>query len=193
MANAPSKLRMFVACELPDELIEALRRVQSDLRRHTGDGLRWVRPEGIHLTLKFLGDVEMTRLEEVKTALAGAIRPFSVSLRPSRLGGFGGRRLRVVWVGLDGDVDGLSELAESIVAVLAPLGFPSEDRPFRPHLTLARVPDRVANEERHQLSALVEAHQLPDLPVAVVSQVSLIQSTLGPGGAKYRTISTYPG
>ncbi len=192
MPDAPPKLRLFVACELPGELIEALSRVQSDLRQQAGDELRWVRPEGIHLTLKFLGGVETTRLEDVKSALAGAVRPFKVSLKPNRLGGFGGRRLRVVWVGMGGDVDGLSELAQSIDDALLPLGFPSDGRPFRPHLTLARVPDRTGNEERRRLSDLVEGYELPELPWVLLSQVSLIQSALGPGGARYQTISTNP-
>jgi RNA 2',3'-cyclic 3'-phosphodiesterase len=194
-------LRLFVACELPPEAREALGRIQADLReRGAGrlpagrQGLRWVRPEGIHLTLKFLGAVSPEKAQRVADALAAAIvEPFTLDLRFDRLGSFGGRtRLRVIWVGLAGDVEELAALAETVEGALGPLGFPRESRPFAPHLTLARVPDEMGVEERSRLADLIAAYKLPAMPSLSVSEVALMQSFLLPGGARYEQRAAFP-
>ncbi len=189
---ADAQLRLFIACELPDEALNALGQVQDDLQRAGAEQVRWVRPEGIHLTLKFLGNVEAALVDDVIASLSACIQPFVFRMRPDRLGGFGGRRLRVVWVGLDGQTQELSELAKTVERALEPLGFPAERRPFAPHLTLARVRDRASATERERLSSLLGSYQLPPLPEISLSRAALIQSILGPGGATYRTISRFP-
>ena len=190
---ADAQLRLFVACELPAEVLNALSQVQDDLQRAGAEQLRWVRPEGIHLTLKFLGEIEAALVDGVVASLSAAIQPFAFRVRPDRLGGFGGRRLRVVWVGLDGQTEELSDLAKTVERALEPLGFPPERRPFASHLTLARVRERASAAERERLSSLVGSYQLPPLPEFSLSRAALIQSMLGPGGATYRTISRFPG
>jgi 2'-5' RNA ligase len=187
-------LRLFVACELPPEARDALARVQADLREKGAGRLRWVRPEGIHLTLKFLGAVAPDMAQRVTDALAAAVvEPFTLDLRFDRLGSFGGRmRLRVVWVGLAGDVEELVTLAETVEKALAPLGFPRENRRFAPHLTLARVPDDMGIEERSRLADLIAAYKLPPLPEMSISEVALMQSFLLPGGARYEQRATFP-
>src|SRR3990172_3077032 len=100
--SAPGRLRLFVACELSDEVRDALAAVQDQLRSAGAGRLRWVRPEGIHVTLKFLGEVEANRVDAIRAALRPAGEPFSIRLRPAGLGGFpsaapragGGARLR---------------------------------------------------------------------------------------------------
>ncbi len=192
-------LRLFVACELPSEALEALGRIQAELRELGAGRLRWVRPEGIHLTLKFLGAVAPDKAQRVTDALAAAIvEPFTLALRFDRLGSFGGRmRLRVIWVGLAGDVEELSALAETVEKALGPLGFPRESRPFAPHLTLARVPDEMGIEERSRLADLVAAYRLSEMscppgPSITVSEVALMQSLLLPGGARYEQRAAFP-
>ncbi len=187
-------LRLFVACELPDEVRRALGSLQDGLRSHLGAAarLRWVRPEGIHVTLKFLGAVEASRVDELTGALSAAIEPFELNVRSESVGGFGGARLRVVWVGLEGDVEGLAALAERIDVALEPRGFPRERRPFAAHLTLARVPDETPPAERRRLSELLSTYQIPAQPSMTLTEVSLMQSTLGPGGAVYRKIASFP-
>ncbi len=188
----PGERRLFVACELPPEVRDALGGLQDSLRRAGAGRLRWARPEGIHVTLKFLGGVDERRLGEVTAALANAIEPFELRVRPAALGGFGGARIRVVWVGLEGDVDGLAALAARIDGALAPLGFPREQRPFAAHLTLARVPDQASTSERRDLSALVSRYEPPALPSMTFRQVSLMQSTLSPGGSVYTRLASFP-
>lgn len=194
MADERSRqIRLFVACELTDEVRDALARVQGDLRRLGADRLRWVRPEGIHVTLKFLGGVEASRVEAISDALASAIEPFELRVRPASVGGFGGARLRVVWVGLEGDIDSLAVLADRVEAALEPLGFPRERRPFAAHLTLARVLDEAPAHERKQLAALVERYEPPRLPSMTLTEVSLMQSRLQPGGSVYTRLASFPG
>ena len=193
MAEASPQIRLFVACELPDEIVNALGQLQDGLGRAGAEQLRWVRPEGIHLTLKFLGEVEVALVDDVITSLSACIRPFALRLSASQLGAFGGRRLRVVWVGLDGQTGELSDLAKTVERALEPLGFPAEHRPFAPHLTLGRVRERASAAERERLSGLLESYQMPSPTEFSLSRVALIQSILGPGGARYRTISRFPG
>ncbi len=193
-ARAGPSLRLFVACELPGEARDALATVQQLLRERGADGLRWVRPEGIHLTLKFLGQVQARRLEAIERALGRAVRdPFRLSVRLARLGSFGGSAgLRVVWVGLEGDVQALTGLATRVERALEPMGFSRERRPFAAHLTLARVREGVSPHDRRQLFELIRAVELPPLPGATLDTVSLMQSTLEPGGAVYRCLARFP-
>lgn len=191
-SDRSQQLRLFVACELPEEVRRALGRLQDDLRRLGADRLRWVRPESIHVTLKFLGDIDEARVDELSAALAEAVGPFELRLRLAKLGGFGGARLRVVWVGLEGDIDGLAALARRVEEALTRLGFPSERRPFAGHLTLARVPDAVPLAERRQLASLIQRYRSPALPSMILTEVTLMRSVLGPGGSVYSRIAVFP-
>lgn len=192
MANAD--LRLFVAIELPDEIREALARVQDDLRKRTALRLRWTRPEGIHLTLKFLGATPPGRVQALVEALRAAVPPFHLELRPDGVGNFGGRNnLRTVWIGLHGDVEPLETLAGSIDRAVVPLGYAAETRPFRAHLTLARIPDHLVRGERAALHEALMSYEPPALPSFVAERVSLMKSTLGPQGSVYERLASFPG
>jgi len=189
-----SELRLFVACELPSEMKAALTALQDALRREGAPSVRWVRPEGIHLTLKFLGAVPTGRVADIRAALAPTvegIRPLGLSL--GSLGAFGGRRgTRVVWVGVEGDVERVSELQRRVETALARLGFPPEGRAFSPHLTLARVPDHVGSADRERLWDLTKALATPQAAPAIIRELSLMRSILGPGGAVYERLAAFP-
>ncbi len=191
-ADASRTLRLFVACELPQAVRDVLSQVQDDLRRAGAPRLRWVRPEGIHITLKFLGEVERERVPVIAHALADMIEPFRIETTPKVLGSYGGARIRVVSVGLEGGAGQLAELARRVDDALAAAGFDRERRPFSPHLTLARVPDRLAIAERAALAALVRDFRLRSVPPMILTAVSLMQSTLSPGGSVYRTVGEFP-
>ncbi len=185
-------LRLFVACPMPDEAKRGLTRIQDDLRRAGFGRLRFVRPEGIHITLKFLGRVDPRRVDAITAALSRTIEPFELRLSIDRLGGFGGAQLRVVWVGLAGDVERLSRLAERVEAALQPLSFAPEGRPFAPHVTLARMPEQAPADERRRLAGLVQQYTFPALPPMIVTEVHLMRSMLGPGGSKYQQLGSFP-
>jgi 2'-5' RNA ligase len=192
--NEGSQLRLFVACELPPEMKTALTALQDALRRQGAPPVRWVRPEAIHLTLKFLGSVPAQRVTNISVALAPTvqgIRPLKLSL--GSLGAFGGRRgTRVVWVGVDGDVERVAELQRRVEAALERLGFPAENRPFSPHLTLGRVPDHVGGAERERLWDLTKALAVPEAAPVTLRELSLMRSILGPGGAAYERLAAFP-
>jgi len=192
--NEASELRLFVACELPPEMKDGLAALQDALRGRGAPPVRWVRPEGIHLTLKFLGAVPAQRVADICAALAPTvegIRPLQLWL--GSLGTFGGRRgARVVWVGVEGDVERVAELQRRVEAALARLGFPAEERAFSPHLTLARVPDHVRSAERERLWDLAKAQPAPEAAPVTIREVSLMRSILGPGGALYERLAAFP-
>lgn len=187
------ELRLFVAIELEEAALGALGTLQSELRRRGLDGLRWVRPEGIHLTLKFLGETPADRVPAIRQALAGAVKGMpahTVSL--GGLGTFGGRRNpRVVWVDLRGDLETLGELQQRVERALEAAGFPREGRSFSAHLTLARVRPETARELSEAVALAVEAVRTPDGEIPV-REVSLMRSRLGPGGAAYERLAAFP-
>jgi 2'-5' RNA ligase len=215
-------LRLFVAVELSRDLKRALEGAAQALQRAgADDGLRWVRPEGIHLTLKFLGATLAARVPAIADALRAHLHGApAFELQPRGFDAFhGGKRaavfrtwresyrhsVRVIFVGLTGDTEALAALAERLEAALEPLGFPREDRPFFGHLTLARVREDSTREQRERISAAMDgfphasdvytgrrAAQDVPFPALRVASVSLMQSTLQRGGAEYRALATFP-
>jgi 2'-5' RNA ligase len=192
--NGPPRdaLRLFVAVLLPETWLLALEGMQAQLRR-TGLRLRYTRSEGIHLTLKFLGEVPRERLDAITAALerlTDAPGPFQLALGAA--GSFGGaRRPRVVWTGMDGDLAALDRLHGAVERALRPAGFPSEGRPFRAHLTLARVPDGLPAAEAARIVPALAGLNAAAPPFTVES-FALLRSELGPGGARYTALHSWP-
>ena len=187
-------IRAFVAIELTDAVRHALAAVGEELRRARIDGLRLVRPEGIHLTLKFLGDVEHDQISAIESGIALAARGHPrFSLVLGQPGAFPNTpRARVLWVDMRGDVEPLRALQGRIEDTLEPLGFAKERRDFSPHLTVARLKDTASRTERSRaVEALMSATL--DTPEAIgVTTVSLMRSRLHPDGATYERIASIP-
>jgi 2'-5' RNA ligase len=185
-------LRTFIAIVLDDELKHNLRRLQDGLREQVPPrSVRWVRPEGIHLTLKFLGNTPSDRVDRIAASFVRAvetIEPFQFTVRG--LGCFPNeRRPRVVWVGLDEPTGNLAALRQAIEEQVAPLGFPSENRPFRPHLTLGRVQRHATKAEARQIGEMVSFASIGTIDEMSIEYVSYIKSDLRPSGAIYTTLS----
>jgi 2'-5' RNA ligase len=180
-------LRLFIAIEMPPAWIDALAAVQDQLRRRGLERLRWVRPEGIHLTLAFLGDVAEQRVPDVTNAMTEAAvgrQPFRLALGdPGTFGGPAGPR--VLWVGIDGDLGPLNLLQRTVAARVRAAGFPIEGGRFAPHLTLARVPDRLPADMAGRIGSALAGVSVPAAAPFTVSTVALMRSELGPGGARY--------
>ena len=172
-------VRIFIALELPGVVGRTLGDTIGILRV-LGNQVRWVRPEGVHLTLKFLGDVDEARAPEVVACVqqaSGKVAPFTV--RTSGLGGFPDReRARVVWVGIAGDLQPLALLQREIEGALAQIGFPEDRRKFFPHLTLGRVRRRPVSLP----SGATESVQSVNFRV---DRVTVMKSDLRPDGAVY--------
>lgn len=193
MNTPPSELlRLFVAAELPAEVREALAALQAELKRRGLEPLRWVRPEGIHLTLKFLGETPADRLPAICKALAQAVKgvpPHRLSLGTP--GSFGNRRgPQVLWVDLKGDLAVLGQLQRQVEEELKAVGFPREKRQFAPHLTIARVRPESARALAARIADLLRQVEPPRGEVGV-REISLIRSTLQPGGAVYERLDAF--
>ena len=193
-AGDTRSLRLFVAIQLPAQVRGALQRAVDALKQAgAGGALRWVRPEGIHLTLKFLGATPAPAIPAINTALRVAVRETPpLRLQPEGVGSFGGRRnLRVVWVGLTGDTEGIVALARRVDAALERLHIPPETRGLNPHLTLARVREGTPPDEHARIHELLAAAEAPSFPAFDVTEVSLMQSKLQRGGAVYQQLASF--
>jgi 2'-5' RNA ligase len=174
------KIRSFIAIELPGEVKQALDAIEEKLKTSCNAPVRWVDPASIHLTLKFLGDIDSGTTGDITAALeaaAGGIHPFSVTV--SGLGVFPNpQRVQVVWVGLAGEPDKLNQLQKRIDTALVPLGFKAEGRPFTPHLTLGRVRDYAAPDAIRQLGQFIGKTAFDAKCAFKVNAVHLIRSQL---------------
>jgi RNA 2',3'-cyclic 3'-phosphodiesterase len=180
-------IRSFVAVDLPSDLRESIAAVNKRLSRLRLDG-RFSKPESIHLTLKFLGDIEESRVPEIREAIetsARGIEPFSVAVRS--LGVFPHlARPRILWLGLEPS-QALNLLQRRVEESLARLGFEAEARPFKPHLTLIRLKSVRNTTELVQFLKLEESREVGTLPV---DAVHLFQSILRPDCAEYRRLAS---
>lgn len=183
--------RTFIAVELDQAVKAELQRVRTWLGDQVpARTIRWVNVDGIHLTLKFLGDTPTDRVADVEAALArvaDATQPFTVTI-----GGVGcfpnARQPRVVWVGVQEATGDLLRLQEAVEAQVAPLGFPTERRPFSPHLTLGRVQRYASGSEARRIGEVVLASSVGTLARMQALEVSYIKSDLQPSGAVYTTL-----
>jgi len=176
------RIRTFIAVDLPGQVKDRIEEIVLPLRP-LSRSIRWVRPEGLHLTLKFLGEIPEEQLPAIFTALETALcGRSSFHFRLSGLGGFPNlRRPRVLWIGIREGGEPLRELAGAVEKALVPCGFPPEKRPFSPHLTIGRV------RSPRDLQAVLE--RLPDIEYAsgpiTAGTVKVMKSQLKPTGAEY--------
>ena len=191
MSHDPEQVRSFIAIELPEEVRKGLARLRDELERDEHRFVKWVDPGGMHLTLKFLGNIPSKRVTEVTGAMEEAthgISPFHLEI--SGLGAFPGlKQVRVFWVGIGGEVDKLSKLQQTIDAALAALGFAKEERPFVPHLTLARIRQGASPSERRSFGELVDSTIFEEKYPVEVEAVNLMKSQLTPVGAVYTRLA----
>jgi len=186
--TAAPRLRVFAAIELPAELARRLSETIAELSpRLPRQSLRWVRSEGVHLTLKFYGEVAPERVPELQQLLQTAAAAASpMSLAVGGLGVFPNPfRPRVLWTDMTGDLENLLALQQAVDQASAPLGFPPEARGFTPHLTLGRFKGSLRPPEREKLAAVVKDERFARLGEFTADSLSLMRSDLKPGGAVY--------
>ena len=186
-----STIRAFVAIELPDHVRQVLAELIERMSRADVRGLRAVRPEGIHLTLKFLGPTDTAQVEPVVAAIERVCqthRAFDLVL-----GGPGAfpspTSPRVLWTGVESPGSELIALQRDVEASLVGLGFPRDERRFSPHLTLARFREGTPVEDRRKAAeALFSTDVQPGTRMSV-DGLNLIKSTLLPAGAVYERLA----
>ncbi|MEW5806653.1 MAG: RNA 2',3'-cyclic phosphodiesterase [Acidobacteriota bacterium] len=182
-------MRLFIAIDVPEnvkkELLNVLRTLEKIWR-----GVKWVRPEGIHLTLKFLGEVDESKVESIASALrevAARYQPFCINV--SSLGRFPENgKPRVVWCGIREEKGTLVKLAKEIESRMELAGFEREDRDFKPHVTIGRV--KVPGRDAEGLQFLGKQKEI-HFGSFEADRFHLIRSILLPDGARYEKIQEF--
>ena len=185
------EIRSFLAFELPESVKKIVTRISGEIRKSALD-VRWVRPEFIHLTVVFMGPVyseQIAPMAERLKAVCSNHRPFRISLKP--MGCFpNSRNPRVIWLGLDGDLERMSCFRDELQQALSPFGIKEEDRAFRPHLTLGRF--KKPGKGRMELDQLLAAYRDLSSPACTLDELVLFRSDLKPGGAVYTKMLSWP-
>ena len=188
----PRKIRAFLALKTPPEWDEKLGNLQKNLRSKFGSSaFRWTKPEQIHVTLRFFGWITMADAEALRILLGGicgARKPFELSCEG--LGAFPNvRRPRVLWAGLKGDLAEAEGLQRELAAATTQFGDPPEDRPFKPHLTLARLKDPTRGEIADLEHVIARGFGIDSNWRA--EEVLSMQSHLSPNGSTYETVGKF--
>ena len=186
-------IRAFIAVELPSEIQAKLDQLIRQIQERAPKAVRWVPAHNIHLTLKFLGNVSPTNLNNLIRALrAEALRHRPMRFCVSGLGAFPNRsRPRVVWVGVSAAPE-LAELQRGVDRETMHLGYPAEERGFSPHLTLGRVSQHAGPEEVRNVSEALAGMPVGELGWGEGRQITLFRSDLRPGGAVYSALVQAP-
>ena len=183
-------LRTFIAIKLPDVVTAAISEVQEGIRSH-GIKLRWVKPENIHLPLKFLGDIEKDNIEKIKEIIYDSVNAGDpISLFAKGVGFFPGiKRPRVVWVGVAGEIESLIGLQKRLEEGLEHLGFEKAPRPFQGHLTVGRVKGRI---DPKKLGDVIKKYDGFVSETFYAESVDFYKSELRPTGAVYTVLASVP-
>ena len=185
------QIRSFIAIELPSELKTILGSFQNEMASAGGSFVKWVSPDSIHITLKFLGNIFTEKVEAISLAIEQACAgtgPFT--LKSGELGGFPNlKQPRVLWIGLHGDIDRVKLLQMSIDNNLARLGFDKEKREFTPHITLARMRDKASPADHRKFGELIMNKRFDFRYKIDVESINLMRSQLLPGGAIYSRLA----
>jgi 2'-5' RNA ligase len=179
----PESIRTFIAFKIPEHVLSAIGKIQEALKSHKFN-IKWVRPDSIHLTLKFLGNIDPATVEQIEGVLRDTVKPYvPFSIQAKGLGVFPGlKRPRVIWIGITGQIDRLIGLQQNLDKDLSAIGFSRDKRPFKGHLTLGRAKGGIdANRLRSVLTRYNEFEAEP----FTVGPLILYKSDLHPTGAVY--------
>ncbi len=190
-------MRTFIAIDIPPSVVKAITVIQNRFKS-LGLHASWVRPGNIHLTLKFLGDIDPSQVPGIRDKITAALAPLApIEVSLDRVGVFPDlKRPRVLWVGLKDEKGALKTLHSGIEQALASAGFPADLRPFSPHLTLARIKSpkgiksrRGTKELQNELDALLSEGIAPTPFYA--GSIQLYESQLTPKGSIYTVLANF--
>jgi 2'-5' RNA ligase len=190
MADSEKNIRAFLAIDPPEDILQAMSRLQEKLKREISGRISWTKPQGQHLTLKFFGDISTEDVNNICSAVQKRIVSESkLNLKIENLGVFpDARRPRVIWCGVYSDAEKLTTLQKQLDSDFVDIGFPHEDRPFQAHLTLGRIKDS------HGLTGINEALIKYSAFAAGefnCTELILFQSRLSPQGAVYTKLAEF--
>ena len=186
------QIRSFIAIELPTQVKAELKILQQAWKGANSGIVKWVNPDGIHITLKFLGNIDLKQVDKITEIIklsCQKIQPFTLQLQGT--GAFPNlRRVQVVWIGVIGELPALQELFSNIEANLSKIGFPAEGRGFVPHITLARVRENASMSERQALGELINRTKIEKSLNIEVKSINLMRSDLTRTGARYTLLGS---
>jgi 2'-5' RNA ligase len=187
-------IRSFIAIDLPEAVLDKIFGVSAYFQTQTPPkALRWVAPENLHLTLKFLGDVPEDKLDTIKSLIsttASRYSPFNITIQAS--GMFpNAQKPRVVWLGVDADPV-IGDLHAALEEAMATAGISPEKRPFSPHLTIARVSRRADQDTVKDIGRTLSKFKVDSLGEFMVDRIHLYQSDLTPKGPIYTELLSAP-
>ena len=178
-------MRAFIAVELPPEVKKNIAGLVGDLKRIDAP-VKWVEPENLHITLKFLGEVEESKIEKLIALVSSAVAgtgSFNVKFEGI------GKYPRVIWVGTGQGAEELCKIASAVEKNLAKAGYQKEEREFKPHITIGRVKDQSQGEKGvDELKEKIRSLKDPKFGAGMVDRILVMQSTLTPNGPIYEKI-----
>ncbi|UCH22431.1 MAG: RNA 2',3'-cyclic phosphodiesterase [Deltaproteobacteria bacterium] len=179
----PETIRTFIAFELPGHVTNAIHKIQEVVKAYNFN-IRWVRPENIHLTLKFLGNINPADIEIIGRVMDDTAEPYApFSLKAKGIGVFPGlKRPRVIWIGIGGQIEPLVGLQQNLDEKLNTIGFSQEKRLFKGHLTLGRVKGKI---DSHRLSVVLKKYNHFESEAFTAGTIVLYKSDLQPTGSLY--------
>lgn len=183
-------MRLFTGIALTSECRAAVAAAVAPLRADPAS-VSWVAPENLHITMKFLGEISRDRLGAIGVALEGVAANFSPFLLHAEGAGLfpGTRNPRVLWVGFREPLELVKELQENMESALSGAGFPREDRPFHPHITVGRARGVLPPAWGDRFLRALSGRRFGEVPVP---KITLYESRLSPGGAVYTVVRDFP-
>jgi len=181
-------LRTFIAIDIPGNILSEIRELQEGIKDY-GFKIRWVRPESIHLTLKFLGDIKAVKINEIAEAISKTVVRYTpISLQAKGVGVFPGiKRPQVLWVGLAGQLEPLVSLQKTLDENLETIGFPMEKRPFKGHLTMGRMKAKI---DVKKFGDVLMTFRSFESEAFTADKIILYKSELKPSGAVYTELAS---
>lgn len=185
-----NSIRTFIAISLPESVIDAIGKMQKKVKK-SGFKMRWVKPENIHITLKFLGDIHPDMIQPIVNCMDRCGKEYyPVTLFSKGIGVFPGlKRPRVLWAGIDGETSALRTIQEQLDGQLGKTGIPKENRPFKGHLTIGRFK---GNADSRKLVSVIREFSVFETESFSAATLSLYKSDLTPSGAVYTQIAAAP-
>jgi 2'-5' RNA ligase len=187
-------VRLFIALPVPEAVMAELKRAQAELRdRLPGDCVRWTRPEQMHLTLRFLGNVAVDRVDALGQALGKACHDFSpLHLRAERIGFFPPmRHPRVIWASVHDDQEQLGALQKAIGGAADPFTLEKAEKEFRAHLTLGRT-ENIKTSQARVLAEIADGMVNRDFGDWTADKVEIMRSEFSSGGSRYSCVASIP-
>jgi len=190
MEDSEKNIRAFLAIDPPENILQAMSRLQEKLKREISGRISWTRPQGQHLTLKFFGDISSEDVKNICTAVQKrVVSEPPLNLKIEKMGVFpDARRPRVLWCGVTGDTEKLSIFQKQLDSDFAGIGFPGEDRPFQAHLTLGRIKD---SRDVMGMSEALTKYSAFSAGEFNCTELILFQSRLTPQGAIYTKLAEF--